>query len=246
MTQLVDEAVVLDSRPFRDRHELVDLLTRHRGVMRGVLRSARGGRAPLRALTQVLSHIRVSAFQGARAELATFREVDLVRSSYPLATSLERAAAAAAVAEMLLTFCPPGEVAVRQFRLALVVLDGLLQTVEPDLAVAYAQLWILVLAGVLPPLDTCAACGAELRHRVAVRLADGQGLCHRCATGSCESFSELAIRFLTACRNLPLSQVPGPVPPACSKWLDAVARREAERPMHALTFLRRHLGHNGP
>ena len=96
---------------------LVTLLTQETGLMRGVLRRARGGKAPQAAAVQVLSLIHVTGHIGHRADLATFREVDLITSSYPLATELDRATAAAVIAELLITFCPLEEPAPRRYRL---------------------------------------------------------------------------------------------------------------------------------
>ncbi len=148
-----DDAVVLDSQRYRDRHLLVTLLTGRVGVVRGVLRKARGGKAPQAAAAQVLSLVHVTGAIGRRAELATFHQLDLVTSSYPLATELERSAAAAVVAELLATFCPLEEPAPRRFRLGVSLLKGLLSGSDPDTVIAYAQFWMLALGGVLPIPD---------------------------------------------------------------------------------------------
>ena len=98
MSTFSDDALVLHTAPYRDRHQIVAMLTPNRGVVRGVLRNARGGKRPLAAATQVLSLIRFSAYRAPQAELATFREVHLVRSSFNLSKNLPSAAAAAAIA----------------------------------------------------------------------------------------------------------------------------------------------------
>jgi DNA repair protein RecO (recombination protein O) len=148
-----DDAMVLDSQRYRDRHLLVTLLTGRVGMVRGVLRRARGGKAPQAAAAQVLSLVHVTGAISRRAELATFLQFDLVTSSYPLAKDLERSTAAAVVAELLATFCPLEEPAPRRFRLGVSLLRGLLSGCDPDTAVAYAQFWMLALGGVLPTPD---------------------------------------------------------------------------------------------
>jgi hypothetical protein len=85
--------------------------------------------------------------------MATIRQVELVTSSFPLASELERSAAAAVAAELLQTFCPQGEPAPRRFRLGVAALNGLLEGADPLSVVAYLQFWCLLLGGVLPPLD---------------------------------------------------------------------------------------------
>jgi DNA repair protein RecO len=169
VARLDDEALVLDSRPYQDRHLLITLLTRRSGATRGVLRGARGGKAPQAAAAQLLSHVHVVGSASPRAELATFRQLDLVNSSYPLARDLEGATAAAVVAELLISFCPQGEPAPRRYRLGVALLEGLLQGMAPEAAVAYAQFWLLLLGGFLPDPESEEFGNADLRFLSEIR-----------------------------------------------------------------------------
>ncbi len=235
-----DDGLVLDSRPYRDRHLLLTVLTPGHGPVRGVLRGARGGKTPAAAAAQVLSLVRTGAFLSPRAELATFRRLDLVESSFPLARDLARFAAANVVAELLTTFCPPFEPAPKPFRLGRTALTGLLGGVDPDVVVAYAELWTLAFAGVLPPFDRCSACDRALEPPISIRTEDGLPVCRRCAPSEAWALTDADLAFLVRCRRLPLKEVDGPAPAAAAGWLDRAVRDAAERPLHALDFLRRH------
>jgi recombinational DNA repair protein (RecF pathway) len=105
------------------------------------------------AAAQILSLVHVTGSASRRADLATFHQLDLLTSSYPLAKDLERSTAAAVVAELLTTFCPPEEPAPRRFRLGVSLLRGLLSGCDADTTVAYAQFWVLELGGVLADPD---------------------------------------------------------------------------------------------
>ena len=215
MSQIFEDALVLDSHPYRDRDLLLALLTPRLGIVRGVLRRARGGKAPQAAAAQILSLVRVTGLVGAHAELATFRRLDLVTSSFPVATELDRSAAAAVIAEILFSFCSPGEAAPRRFRLGTSLLGALLAGAPPQALVAYAEYWILTLSGLLAgpdetPLDE-----------------DGR-------------------RFLHLCRSLPPSELAQPPRGDVARWLDLRVRSEAERPLRALDFFRRHSTVTGP
>lgn len=209
MPTIEDEALVLDHHPFGDRHLVLTVLTRHAGVQRGVLRRARGGKAPAAAAAQIMSLVHVGLFQKPEAELATYRHLDLVTSSFPLTRELSAVAAAAVVAELLITFCPPAEPSERAFRLGVSCLEALLEGIPADTVVAYAEFWTLALAGVLPQGTTI----AETLDK------DGAGL-------------------LTAFRIKGVREVPTTVAPMVSKWLDDLVREEAERSLRALTFYR--------
>jgi hypothetical protein len=204
-----DEALVIDHYPFGDRHLVLTVLTRRHGVQRGVLRRARGGKAPAAAAAQIMSLVHVGLFQRPAAELATYRHLDLVTSSFPLTREFGRSAAAAVVAELLLTFCPPAEPSERAFRLGVSCLEALLAETPADTVVAYAEFWVLTLGGVLPP-------GSEI----------------------VEALGEEGAAQLAGYRRAKVSEVSGNMLPIVPRWLDRRLREEAERPLRALSFYR--------
>ncbi len=206
-----DDALILDHHPFKDRHLIVAALTRSHGVIRGVLRSARGGKSPTAGSVQILSAVRLSFFRKPSAELATLQRVDLLTSSFPLATDFSRSTAAAVVAELLMTFCPLDEPAPRRYRLGAAALDALLAGCDPDRVVAYVQFWILHLGGLMPPPE-------DLEPN--------------------PSADELA--FLVGCRRVSLAELALEVPAAAARRLDSMVRGDAERPLRALDFYRTH------
>jgi DNA repair protein RecO (recombination protein O) len=211
MPVIRDDALILDHHPFKDRHLIVSALTASHGAVRGVLRSARGGKVPLAGSVQVLSRVRLEIFRKPAAELSTFRRVDLLASSYPLARDLTRSAAAAVVAELLLTYCPQDEPAPRRYRLGNSALEALLDQTEPDRVVAYVQFWVLQLGGLMPSLE----------------LLDGE-----------PDADELA--FLVGCRRVALADLNLPVPGAAARRLDEMVRHHAERALRALDYYRAH------
>lgn len=208
-----DDALILDHHPFKDRHLIVAALTRTHGAIRGVLRSARGGKSPLAGSIQILSEVRMSFYRSARAELATLQRVDLTTSSYPLAKDFRLSTAGAVVAELLLTYCPDGEPAPRRYRLGVAALKALLEAVDPDRVIAYVQYWVLHLGGLMPSPEAL--------------------------EGDPET-DEFA--FIIACRRVPLVELDLEVPSAAGRRLDAMVRRHAERPLRALDFYRQHGG----
>jgi recombinational DNA repair protein (RecF pathway) len=157
-----------------------------------------------------------------------------------LSSSITAAAAAAVVAELLATFCLPGDPSELAYRLGSTVLDALLAGTSPETAVTYAQLWVLALSGLFPAVDRCAECRAELEIRFWVRHADGQPLCAKCATEQSKPFGREESAFLRACRHLPVKDVDVRVPEAVARWLDRLTQAEAELPLRALRYFRRY------
>ncbi|NOZ79711.1 MAG: DNA repair protein RecO, partial [Acidobacteria bacterium] len=196
MGEMHDDAIVLDALPYRDRHQIVTVLTAGHGLVRGVLRGARGGKNPLAAATQVLSRVRLTAWRSPNAELATYRAIELERPSFALAEKIARWAAATAVAELLVTFCPLDEPAPRHFRLADAVTRALLDDLDPAALVAYTELWTLALGGLLPELDVCSSCGAPLGAAFHLSSGDAHPLCDACAAPGSPAVDPAAATFL--------------------------------------------------
>lgn len=239
MVDFSDEALVLDTLNYRDRDLLLSVLTPGHGVIRGVFRRARGGRAPRAAATQLLSQVRCSIHQHTSAELADFQDVNSITSSFGLTTDFNATTAAAAIAELLLTFCPPGEPAPRRYRLGVAILKALLDGVSPDGALAYSQLWSLKLGGFLPPLEVCSTCGVQLTDS-AVASELGEGLhCPKC-TPSGRSLGTRDLGALRSWTQAPPAAITGDPPAAIRQWLDRTTQDAAERHLKALDFHRRH------
>jgi len=67
------------------------------------------------------------------------------------------------IAEVSEQFLPPAEVNEKFFRLMLTVLEHLRESAQNVWrVVTYFSLWVVRLAGVMPALDVCVACGAWL------------------------------------------------------------------------------------
>ena len=230
-----DVALVLDARPFRERHLLLAVLAPAHGVVRGILRNARGRRTARRAAAaQLLSRVRARWHQRPAADLATFEELEIERSSFPLAREVERAAAAAVVAEALLAFCPEGEAAPRHFGLGTGLLEALLGEAPPRAAIAYALYWVLRLGGVLPEPWRCTACGAAVDAEARIAPGDAHPRCAACAPPGSRRLGPAAIRWLAAARRTPPAELAGDPPREALEWLERLVRIEAHRPLPAL------------
>lgn len=239
MANFEDEALVIDTLNYRDRDLLLSVLTPNRGVIRGVFRRARGGRAPQAAATQLLSQVRFSFYQRETSELADFRDVDPITSSFRLTTDFCATTAAASVAELLLVFCPPGEPAPRRYRLGVAILNALLDGAPPDGALAYTQLWLLKLGGFLPPLEACSSCGTRLTNSAVVSSL-GEGLhCSDCAPSG-QVLGRDELNSLRCWIQEAPSAITSNPPVALKQWLDQTTQDAAERRLKALDFHRRH------
>ncbi|MDQ8155146.1 MAG: DNA repair protein RecO [Gemmatimonadota bacterium] len=183
MPLVTTEAIVLHAFDYRETSRIVRLITRELGIVSAI---ARGARRPRNKFGAALD-----LFAGGEAELATAVGRDLhtlqgfdAHTARPaLAASLDRFAAAAALAELLLRFAPEQE----DPGLLDAVTDALdaLVVAPPGGAgtIALGGAWCLVAElGFAPTLDECASCHTPIEptHAASFHHRAGGVLCASC------------------------------------------------------------------
>ena len=221
MARFREEAYVLVRFPYRERDLVVALLTRGQGLLRALVRGARGARNMRASALEPLCHLTVEGFQRAGAELATVHEYAMLSSSFPLASRPEAWAAGQVLAELALLHCPPGQRSEPSFRLVNRCAQALLGNTDPVLVAHYAELWFLRLAGVFPDLDRCGRCQEELAAGPAwFDAPEGCLLCrqHR-PSGSAIRLDPTDLRWLRSASTAPVERLGRPAPDAAAGWL---------------------------
>jgi DNA repair protein RecO (recombination protein O) len=216
---LKSDAVVLRSIRYGEADRIVHLYTPHRGRIAAIAKGARRARSRFGARLEPFTHIRLVLREG-RGDLYTVTAVDTVavhRSLRDHAATLDAAARACdAVARLFETTDAHPEV----FRLLvneLALLDR-----EPDQAgvangLAF-RLKLLLAAGILPQLASCAACG-EPEGLTGFSPAAGGVVCSSCESAAFP-LGEESYRFLVYAVGRPLAQAPA---------ASDLALRQAER-----------------
>jgi DNA repair protein RecO (recombination protein O) len=161
MPARVSEAIVLQTYPFKESDLVVSFLTRDQGKLRGVAKRARRPKSNFGAGLERLSHVRMSYFQPETRELVNLDSCELIRSQFGLLGDYGAAVALDYFAEISEQLLPAGEPNERYFRLLVAVLAHLQSGGEGSVwrAVTYFSLWAARLAGILPELHVCLACG---------------------------------------------------------------------------------------
>ncbi len=183
MPPLSTPAVILHTFPYGETSKIVRLLTRDLGPQSAIAKGARQVRSRFGARLQVFSEGVAQLYVKASRDLQTLSEFDVTDQHSGLGDDVRRYAAAAALAEMALRFCP-AEPFPQAFTLtveALASLEGLPAT---DLSVAsLGWLWALVaVLGFAPRADACARDGRPLPEgRIRFSVAEGGFLCSACA-----------------------------------------------------------------
>ncbi|HUP48069.1 MAG TPA: DNA repair protein RecO [Thermoanaerobaculia bacterium] len=156
------EAIVLHTIPARERDKLVVFLTPHHGKVKGFAYGARGIKSRFGAALEPLAKVRVGYAWREGEEAVRIESAELVRSLFPAQERLVSSVAATYIAETVDTFAPAGDPAELIYRLLDRTTEALLAGAAPNAVVAYAELWMLRLAGIFPSTSECSECGGPI------------------------------------------------------------------------------------
>ena len=156
------EAIILHTHAARERDKLVVFLTPDHGKRKGWAYGARGIKSRFGAALEPLAKVRIGYVEREAEEAVRIESVDLIRSLFPAQQNLVTSIAATYIAEMVDIFAPANDPAELIYRLLDRTTESLLAGALPMAVVAYAEVWMLRLGGVLPSLRECMSCGAPL------------------------------------------------------------------------------------
>lgn len=181
MKRLCDECFVLDTFALGEADLIVTLWAREEGKVRAVAPAARRSLRRFGGALEPLTRIRAEWSEKQGRELHRLESADCVRSFATMQREPELQATCAVLREIALTFGHEGQAEPSGFRLLAAVLEALEAGADPATSLRYYEYWMLRLHGLLPDLEACSLCGAELSAAGATRLVVGHGLrCRAC------------------------------------------------------------------
>ncbi len=175
------EAIILHTFPARERDKLVVFLTPEHGKRKGWAYGARSIRNRFGAALEPLSKVRIGYVERESEEVVRIESVDLVRSLFPAQQSLVSSIAATYIAETVDTFAQANDPSELIYRLLDRTTEALLAGATPVAVVAYAEVWMLRLAGILPSPRNCIACDQPIGRPLRFDAARQGFVCPNCA-----------------------------------------------------------------
>jgi DNA repair protein RecO (recombination protein O) len=216
---LKTEAIVLRSIRYGEADRILHLYTPDRGRLGAIAKGVRRARSRFGARLEPFFHVRIVLHEG-RGELHTVTGADTVVAHGRLreqASTIDAAARACDALARLFDSIEPHPEVFRLLANELALLSSDPAHARPANGLAF-RLKLLLAAGFMPQLASCAGCG-EAQDLQGFSAAAGGVVC-----GACESsafpLSEEAYRFLVEAVGRPLAQAPD---------ASAVALRQAER-----------------
>ena len=156
------EAIILHTVPARERDKLVIFLTPDDGKKRGWAYGARSLRTRFGASLEPLAKVRIGYIEKEGDDVVRIESVDLIRSLFPAQQKLIASIAASYIAETVDTFAQADDPSELVYRLLDRTTEALLSDANPLAVVAYAELWMLRLGGILPSVRNCMECNQPL------------------------------------------------------------------------------------
>jgi DNA repair protein RecO (recombination protein O) len=201
------EAIVLRSIRYGEADRILHLYTPDHGRVGAIARGARRARSRFGARLEPFLHIRVLLHEG-RGELHTVSSVDTV-SAHPAlrehAATLDAAARACDAVSRLFETSEPHPEVFTLLANELTLLSSGAAHARPAQSLAF-RLKLLLAAGILPQLASCAGCG-ETEHLRGFSAAAGGMVCDSCQA-SAFPLGEESYRFLVTAVGRPLAEAP--------------------------------------
>lgn len=175
------EAIILHTVAARERDKLVVFLTPDHGKRKGWAYGARAIKSRFGAALEPLAKVRIGYVERESEEVVRIESVDLIRSLFPAQQNLASSVAATFIAEMVDTFAQANDPSELIYRLLDRTTEALLEEASPIRVVAYAELWILRLGGIMPSLKNCGECHQPLQRPLRFDARAQAFVCEWCA-----------------------------------------------------------------
>ena len=206
------EAIVLHTFAARERDKLVVFLTPEHGKRKGWAYGARSIKSRFGAALEPLAKVRIGFLEREGDEVVRIESVDLIRSLFPAQQNLVTSIAATYIAEMVDIFAPVNDPAELIYRLLDRTTESLLAGAPPIAVVAYAEIWMLKLGGILASFRECMSCGAPLERPLRFDEKLQGFICTDCATRDSFMISNEVTDALNAILRTPVADFNAPDP----------------------------------
>ena len=200
------EAIILHTFAARERDKLVVFLTPEHGKRKGYAYGARSLKSRFGAALEPLAKVRIGYVEREGDEVVRIESVDLVRSLFPAQQELVTSVAASYIAETVDTFAQADDPSELIYRLLDRTTEALLAGAPALRVVAYAEVWMLRLAGILPSTRNCIECHEPLARPLRFDVRANGFICASCAGRDAEVVANDVVEALEAIARLPVAE----------------------------------------
>jgi DNA repair protein RecO (recombination protein O) len=159
MALIETESLVLKSYDLAEADKIVVLLTHDHGIVRGVAKGAKRLKSKFGSGLEPFSVVQSTYFQKDAVELVAIERIDLLRSSFLVASDPAFLERFSYLADLLLSLTPPHDPSQTLYRMVKACVHAASDNEASLLSVGvYFELWLLRIAGYLPDWSRCEQC----------------------------------------------------------------------------------------
>jgi len=239
------EAIVLRTSPLGEQDKLAVVLTRDKGLIRGVAKGARKFGNRFGSSLEPMTYVTMFYHEKERRDLITISGCDLVESFFEVQSDLRTSLTLSYFAELIEEVVPVRAREDVLFRLLLSVLRAIRMKGELGLLTRYFEVWFLQANGFLPDVHRCRQCRKALEGEEAAWLSPNKDgiFCDACAPARRDEVRRELSRFVQWARKNPppttdeIPFTPGELK-AVQKSLQAMIVYHLEREPKSLRYIR--------
>jgi DNA repair protein RecO (recombination protein O) len=205
------EAIVLRSMRLREADRIIHMYTSTRGRMGAVVKGVRRTRSRFGGRLEPFFRVRLVLYEG-RGELHTVTAAEAIEWYPRLRATGASLRSAEAACETVLRLFDEGDANVGAYNLLcreLQFLDADPSASGPANLLSF-RLKLLLAAGFVPELATCARCGAGITSSAGISFSPAAGgvVCADCPGGDGFALGGAALSFMATALGVPLKEVP--------------------------------------
>lgn len=156
------DAIILRERDVRETSLLVIFFTRGFGKIKGLLKGVRGPKGPLGYQVQPFTLNRIVFYESKKADIHIVSQCDLTDFFDDIRKDIVKTGYAYYFVELVDALTEQNQPGAEIFDLLLNSLNLLRTDASPKRAARILEIKLLALSGVIPRLDACVSCGAEM------------------------------------------------------------------------------------
>ena len=202
------DAIILREHDVRETSLLVTFFTRDFGKIKGLLKGVRGPKGPLGYQVQPFTLNRIVFYESKKSDIHIVSQCDLTDFFEDIRKDIVRTGYAYYFVELVDALTEQNQKSAEIFDLLLNSLNLLKTDASPKRAARILEIKLLALSGVMPRLDRCVSCGAEMDVKngsLRFSYKFGGIVCSKCASGDTASRRVLAgtVNFIDHIERVP-------------------------------------------
>src|SRR5688572_6945002 len=180
------ESLVLKTYNLAEADRIVVFLTREHGLVRGVAKGAKRLKSKFGSTLEPFSTVQLTYFQKEDRDLVSVQQVELLRSSFEVASDPSFLHTYSYIADLLLSFVPQGDPNETLYRMVKAcIVSGGSRAEELASIRFYFEVWLLRLGGYIPDWSRCNICKRTFSpDESASVMPDFQLACSECRKAS--------------------------------------------------------------